>query len=328
MKIPPASLTAGDVLIVKYSDRWWHTMMVLDGARIAHAPGIGQRCTIDSVDGFIDSTVNPDPNAKRDKVDRQELLANRLFAYRAKGDMPWPGWDEFAEKWCDGRTPYAPGRPKSASADPWRGYPRNAGVENPQSPEQDGAVAAALMFGPDALFRTFKWALRFHENQPFSVNRGTTCCAFIMASLQASYINKSLYHDHLNRLRAVVGLFERGADQTPNSAKLKMPAVRAPSDHEKGVARTGGALREHSNRGLSDEIKAKFGSSLVKNKHGERNEAEAAIALWALLKGQGFVDDAWSDIGMPPSLCYDAKYMYSRIFNGLLAKDSANWTSL
>jgi hypothetical protein len=37
----------------------------------------------------------------------------------------------------------------------------------------------------------------------------------------------------------------------------------------------------------------------------------------------GYVLDDWSAVGLPPALNYDAKYVYSRTFNGLLANDNS-----
>jgi hypothetical protein len=328
MNSNPQTLVAGDVLIIKYSDKWWHSMMIVDNHRIAHAPGVGKKCKVETIDSFIADTLQADS-----KLTREVLLRDRLFAYRYKGKHKpdWQGWDEFAVQWCDERTAYAPGRPRTVAAtDPnWKQYPRNYGVVNTDNPGEDGNVAASLPFGPDALYRTFKWAQRYHRNVPFSQKRGTTCCAFVMACIQSSFVNAAMPAvKRVEAIETVLKVFSEGSDGTPKVDTLKIPALRAPAKHEKGQPHEGGALRANSNRGISDAAKSKFKTSLVKSGRTDLTEGDSATGLWEMLRGLEYYDTAWDAVGLPPSLQHDAKYMYSRVFNHELAKDSANWAPL
>ena len=56
MQIPITALTPGDVLLIKYSDTYWHTMLVVNGGRIAHAPNPGNPCIMETLESFAKET--------------------------------------------------------------------------------------------------------------------------------------------------------------------------------------------------------------------------------------------------------------------------------
>jgi hypothetical protein len=52
-------------------------------------------------------------------------------------------------------------------------------------------------------------------------------------------------------------------------------------------------------------------------------DAAQVSGLWNGFKKKGYVLDDWSAVGLPTALNYDAKYVYSRTFNYLLANDNS-----
>ena len=93
--------------------------------------------------------------------------------------------------------------------------------------------------------------------------------------------------------------------------------VRGKLEHVKGKAHAGGALPANSNRGLSDNLKAK---------QNQLTEPQVVRGLWKDLQNKNLVNCGWTDLGIPTGLQYDAKYVYSRTFNYLLTNDNA-WTA-
>ncbi len=327
MQIPLTSLLPGDVLLIKYNETYWHSMMVVNGGNLAHAPGAGAQCTVEPIQAFAAET-------RKAHTWTEQQLKERLYAYRFNGAIPYPSWVDFAEQWCGTdangkRTQYAPAPNEQQRNDPnWLNYPRYRGVIKIGD---DGHNAAALPFGPDALLRTIKWANRYHLNAAFSVNRGTTCCAFVMACVQAAYVNASFYNSAATRLQALMTLLTDGGEvwttgSGDRSKKMSIPPVRAPAPADSGKVRPGAALRNTSNRGLSDEFEAKFKGLVVERRKQALSEAEIAVNLWNLFETHGFVDVGWSDVGMPKAFLHDAKYMYSRTFNHVLTTDNA-WSA-
>jgi hypothetical protein len=186
MQIQISGLMPGDVLIIKYNDTYWHTMLVVNNNRIAHAPSPGEPCVMEALASFASET-------KAEHTWNDSQLLERLYAYRY-GAMPYPGWVAFAEQWsvadAEGRiTRYSASPNEEQKKDPqWHNYPRYRGVLK----GDDSQNAAALPFGVDALSRTIKWARKYRYNEAFSINRGTTCCAFVMACIQASFVNAAI----------------------------------------------------------------------------------------------------------------------------------------
>jgi hypothetical protein len=281
-------------------------MLVVSNGRIAHAPSPGQPCVTELLIDFAAETKSEHSWTDAD-------LLGRLYAYRYTGNqMPYPSWVAFAEQWCvadagNRITRYAAGPSATQKTDPqWLNYPRYRGV---LKGDDDGHNAAALPFGVDALSRTLKWAKKYRYNEAFSINRGTTCCAFAMACIQAAFINAQIPPgpDGKAKLAKMVETFDS--------------QVRGPRQHTKGEAHAGGALREQSNRGLSP------GAQTQATTKGYTTDAQIVSGLWNGFAKKGDVLCSWSDVGLPASLCYDAKYVYSRTFNHLLANDAASWTA-
>jgi hypothetical protein len=62
-------------------------------------------------------------------------------------------------------------------------------------------------------------------------------------------------------------------------------------------------------------------------KKGFTTDSQQVSALWTDFVKGGYVLVDWKSVGLPASLQYDAKYVYSRTFNYLLANDTASWTA-
>jgi hypothetical protein len=235
MQIPLTSLMPGDVLLIKYNDTYWHTMLVVSGDRIAHAPSPGEPCVVETLTSFAQETKSAQT------WDDNTLLAH-LYAYRYSGPKPYPDWVAFAERWCgrdrnDRITRYAAKPNEEQLQDKnWKNYPRYRGV---LKGDDDSHNSASLPFGVDALSRTVKWANKYRCNEAFSINRGTTCCAFIMACIQASFVNAAVLQS------------SEGDQKLSKMVKFFDSNVRGERRHEKGQPHEGGALRDQSNRGLS-----------------------------------------------------------------------------
>ena len=302
MLIPLSSLRPGDVLLIKYSDTYWHTMLVVNNGRIAHAPGPGNPCVMQTMTSFADET-------KREQKLDDEGLLRQLYAYRYTEQPPYPDWIAFAEQWCvrdvnDRITPYAPIPNEQQRQDPnWKNYPRYRGVFKG---DDDGHNSLALPFGVDALWRTIKWAKRYRYKEAFSINRGTTCCAFIMACIQTSFVNAAFLPnvDGNQKLSKMVNLFDSN--------------VRGVRRHEKGQPHEGGALRDHSNRGLSQKLQ---------DWAEGKTDPQQVAGLWKSFWTNGFVLYDWKTVGLPDAVKRDAKYVYSRTFNHLLSTAN-DWAAL
>ena len=325
MLIDIDALMPGDLLLIKYNDTYWHTMMVVNRGYLAHAPGAGKPCVVERIADFAEEAV-----ASRDDW-TAATLKNNLFAYRYNGSaMPYPSWVSFAEQWCDGVTHYAYQPTVEQTQKPeWKNYPRYRGV---LKGDDDGHNAASLPFGPDALFRAVKWVQRYHMRQAFSQNRGTTCCAFVMACVQAAFFNAGLYSDHKSRLKELSRVIGEGGKftivNTEGSKEVELPGLRAERNHEKGQPNAGGALRENSNRGLGKEMTAKLEQKRLRDKRDNAyTEAELAEIIWGTFRQLGLVDVSWKELRLPAALRHDAKYMYSRTFNSVL-KGDGEWTAL
>ena len=305
MQIPLTSLMSGDVLLIKYNDTYWHTMLVVSGDRIAHAPNPGLPCVAETVTSFADETKSTQ------KWKDSELLG-RLYAYRYTGQKPYPDWVAFAEQWCvpdvnNKFTRYAAQPNEQQLKDPnWKNYPRYRGV---LKGDDDGHNAATLPFGVDALSRTIKWAKKYRYNEAFSLNRGTTCCAFIMACIQTSFVNAAITPGTVGKeyLSKMVQFFEG--------------TIRGPRQHTKGAAHAGGALREESNRGLSTAAQAEA------NQKNYATDAAQVSALWNGCLKKGYVLRTWAEVPLPAAVNYDAKYVYSRTFNHVLSNDGGAWAA-
>jgi hypothetical protein len=291
----------GDVLLIRYNDTYWHTMLVVSGDRIAHAPSPGEPCVTETVASFADETK------RTQKWEDSELLEH-LYAYRYTGDMPRLNWVKFAEQWCvpdrnSKITRYGASPNEEQRRDEkWFNYPRYRGVKKG---DDDSHNSAVLPFGVDALWRTIKWVKKYRDNEAFSINRGTTCCAFIMACIQTSFVN------------AAVPLGGEGQQKLTQIVKYFEEKVRGDRGHNKGEVHAGGALREQSNRGLSKRAK----------KWAEKGEyttdEQQVAALWSILLEAKQVLYDWETVGLPSAVNRDAKYVYSRTFNYLLSNDTA-----
>jgi hypothetical protein len=323
LNTPLASLAAGDVLLIKYNDTYWHTMLVVSNGRLAHAPSPGMPCVVETLAAFAQ-------DARKTHSWSEGQLKAALYGYRYTGTMPYPGWAAFAEQWCQPDsnqvvTHYAASPNDDQKRRPdWKDYPRYRGVVKGTD---DGHNAAALPFGTDALMRSIKWAWRHHMRIAFSEHRGTTCCAFVMACIQAAFINASFYHPQQEQLHTLLDLFEKGGEVGVTGSRdraktMKLPAMRGPASPQAGKPRADAALRANSNRGLSDDMLKKFSGLLKTDRQGDLSEARRAAAFWDLLQTHGFVNVPWKDVNLPQALTHDAKYMYSRTFNHVLAADN------
>jgi hypothetical protein len=163
MQIQISGLMPGDVLIIKYNDTYWHTMLVVNNNRIAHAPSPGEPCVMEALASFASET-------KAEHTWNDSQLLERLYAYRYTGAMPYPSWVAFAEQWsvadAEGRiTRYSASPNEEQKKDPqWHNYPRYRGVLK----GDDSQNAAALPFGVDALSVGLPTALNYDAKYVYS----------------------------------------------------------------------------------------------------------------------------------------------------------------
>lgn len=305
MQIPLESLMPGDVLLFKYSDTYWHTTLVLTNQRVAHAPSPGTPCVTQPINELFEEL-------KEDHKLNNEQAKARLYAYRFTGNKPHgSGWETLAEQWCgkdanDRITRYSPAPNDQQRLDPnWKNYPRYRGV---LKGEDDSHNAQSLPFEIDALSRTVKWALKYRTNEAFSINRGTTCCAFVLACIQTVFIN------------AAFSPGSQGLQDLRRANELIEQHVRGQRITPKGEASADHALIANANRGYLMPNQAKRIKGIPQNK---RNVPAIWDRLYEMLDYRLL---PWSDVGLPASVQYDAKYLYSRTFNHILA-NSGDWAA-
>jgi hypothetical protein len=245
---------------------------------------------------------------KTDQSWNDQTLKERLYGYRYTGQAPQPGWAALAEQWCvadaSGRLTQYARQPAGSelTAPEWKNYPRYRGV---LKGADDNHNAAALPFGVDALSRTVKWAKKYRDNEGFSVNRGTTCCAFVMACIQTAFVNAAVLP---------------GAEGNANLTKMNnafRDQIRGVRGHVKGEPHADGALRQTSNRGLSAVAQT---AATQKNL---TTDAALVQSLWKSFHSKNWVLLEWADVGLPAAVTYDCKYMYSRTFYQVLSHDNA-----
>jgi hypothetical protein len=125
-----------------------------------------------------------------------------------------------------------------------------------------------------------------------------------MACIQTSFVNAAFRQniEGKQKLTEMVAFFDS--------------IVRGERKHEKGKPHEGGALRDHSNRGLSESSQ-----KWVERKH-YTTDSEQVDGWWNYCYGKGMVLYDWATVGLPAAVNRDAKYVYSRTFNYLLSSDN------
>jgi hypothetical protein len=83
MQIQISGLMPGDVLIIKYNDTYWHTMLVVNNNRIAHAPSPGEPCVMEALASFASET-------KAEHTWNDSQLLERLYAASSHANVTRP----------------------------------------------------------------------------------------------------------------------------------------------------------------------------------------------------------------------------------------------
>lgn len=324
------TLAAGDILCIEYTHHW-HTAMMLDAGKIVHATSGGEPIQTQDLMGYIKEVAKDvgyiDDVAEDVPAKYMAPLKKRINAYRYSLELPTVNtgvsWQMMAKKWsnADDSTPdtvYS----KKTEAERKSGFKSTSRWMGIEKADFEPGLAN-LPFGPDALARSLKWAQKYRKSEAFSAKRGTTCCAFIMACVQATFINNQFYmgESGLSNLQKVLGTLNN---------------QRGDKSHGKGVYVENHAHRAVSNRvpDLSDKNKAERGAPTV-----EKDGAAALLAFantkatgktalfWDHTIIQKLVADSWADVKMPAAMMHDAKYMYSKNLDTCLKADPA-FTSL
>ena len=167
-------------------------------------------------------------------------------------------------------------------------------VEDREKAEETKRVPA---FEYDALYRVLKWVRRGGD-QPFSRNRGTTCCAFIIACYQAA----SLYENTTGDREAKFNLVLENLKNNRNE-KRKLGAddlILSPTGKKISL----NSMRENSNAGFKGTV-------------GFRPENQQEYMKYLLDELTQKKELTFADV-FTPALLIDAKYTNTLILRNRL----------
>ena len=286
------SLQRGDIVIGTYHNGHGHTAIVVErlnddgnrnSYRLAHCPGPQLTTVVEDL-----ATVFP-----AEDVDDQHMFA----WYRDNQDMRNLA-ATLANYWSTThQTDYGslPGanQPNASRA---RGVAR----------QYDHGQGTLPAFEFDALFRVFKWASKYQNQQTFSANRGTTCCSFVMACHQAAAARVALENSNYY-VTAVFDILEAARNQKPE-VKPQNPALRQNSNVSSNETWVTGRL---ANRWGMHRL---WESVLV-----SAGAAYDGDGGW--YNGPGLVET------LTKALVLDAKYTYTMAFKGALELADSGWTA-
>ncbi|MEC4747256.1 hypothetical protein [Methylomicrobium sp. Wu6] len=239
---------------------------------------------------------------------------------------------------------------------PYGSYPGSKQSATPQlranrfSAMMQTASIAAIPLEAAGLVRLMKWTYRLHTRAPLSANRGITCAAFSCACHQAAAMKIFLRDqgalDKLNtaNLGKINGLLESKGDLR---ARLNLPEAHPlPEVVTAKPILIGAALRENSNRGMTEKTQEALGNMV--NTATEKpqkmlefypeffpNQASLATAsatdfLWLAIQTKVLGISTYSARRLsgviPPDFFYDAKYVNSILLDELI-RNSVDWNT-
>jgi hypothetical protein len=213
----------------------------------------------------------------------------------------------YAKGWADyGGTGYSPQRSEDSpryipNAKPDK---RGQGVEEElrryqEQEEQAAGTGQAPAFEFDALYRALSWAAR--TDRSFSANRGTTCCAFVIACYHAASVFRCAGGDEGKIQAALVELRRQRLQKRP----ITNEDLVTTRSTKKKVSPA--ALRSFSNRGAALDEGVTFD--------------ELAVSTLSRLKG---APATLAEVFTEPMLV-DAKYTHTKILMAQLQRHGQGW---
>jgi hypothetical protein len=215
-------------------------------------------------------------------------------------------------QWCTRSTPYGSYPSSQNAAIPGK---TNA---NRYSGMVTTASLADIPFEISALARVLKWVEKAYKNEPLSLNRGITCCAFVAAAFQTAFMKKYLEKNYV----APETLYAANAQlrkELETKADVRQRAGLAPlvttadkPNVPKGtqIGYVGQAMRDSSNR-LPRAQSALHGQDI--DAQWERIQTE----LLGIKDWTGFQAPLAKII--PAFAFYDVKYMNTKLLETSLA---------
>lgn len=294
MALNKANLTPGDVVLIKWPPGWHSAITVPTPAQAG--PGV-----------YLAHCEGPDSGTVIQEFDKVILnsLASDRHGFRRTGPA---GVSTLAANYAAGWSTIP--TQQSAFGSGYGSLPKSADVKD--ASRAMGVVRAIGTNPPfefDALYRVFKWTSRADTQKVFSQNRGTTCCAFVMACHQAARMHK--FFEKLGRLDLIPLMTTellkgRGKEkELPNATKVGEQTFYP-----------GQGLRANSNQqsksaALNNEI-ATSGIDGFWERMGKKTNC-----YW---------DDTLLSI-FGAALYHDAKYVHSQDFYTYVQNDNT-WTSV
>lgn len=167
-------LQDGDILI-KVGTKLGHTAIVVNSDSEA-SPFVVPKKYVAHADGTEVTVKELDEEFNEYSAFRFDQPAVALLA------------SSFAVKWAthETKTSYANVGPKDAQ--------RKYAVANKRHDARD--IDESAPFEIDAFRRALKWAHKAQQGETFSENRGTTCCAFVLACYHAAIVRHFLGADY------------------------------------------------------------------------------------------------------------------------------------
>ena len=273
---------------------------------------------------------------------RHARRGGQLAAEAAKAAKVWA-----ADRTINNNTP---------TTTPYGSYPGSKESATPQlranrfSAMMQTPSIASIPIEAAGLVRLMKWTYRLNTRAPLSVNRGITCAAFSCACHQAAAM-KLFLNDQ--------GVLQNLDDATMGRINGWLESKQALRDRlhlpeaqpRQGVVTKkpiliGAALREHSNRGMTDKATENLGkmTETITNKPNmvqrlypeffpDQNSLTTATTtdlLWLVIQTQVLGMSSYSAVRLnsviPPDFFYDAKYTNSILLDELV-RNSTDWTT-
>ena len=200
------------------------------------------------------------------------------------------------------------------------------------------------------LVRLMKWTYRLKTRAPLSVNRGITCAAFSCACHQAAAMIVFLHGQGvLNKLNTanmgkIDGLLE---SKEVLRARLNLPEAQPREGVvTKNPILIGAALRQNSNRGMTEKTTENLGNMTVTMTgkpdkilqiypeffpdQASLGTATTTDLLWLAIQTKVLEISTYSAVRLnrviPPDFFYDAKYINSILLDELI-RNSTDWTT-
>ncbi|MCA9525049.1 MAG: hypothetical protein KC549_01980 [Myxococcales bacterium] len=283
--IPLANLKVGDIIVDRAPDQSCHSLVVVQT-------------------GNDPRVVHVDARIVEEDLSAAQGQGGELFAFRMKhhqyGDVDAVRTlvGQFAQAWAVTQTPYG-------------SFPSNVQVQGANRFQGTKAARQSTIIPPleyDALFRVLKWAKKAEEGLPFSEHRGTTCCAFLLATYQAACVTDYVRTTSGRMANVIPAIFASVRDHRAQPVRQGQGVQL--TDPRSGWQHTfyqDQALIQHSNRGISTQQKSQV-IAQVFTQYGIEPIWKRAAGL-----AFGWQKDAWSNVTrisriLTPALDCDVKY--------------------